>query len=93
MTIIPIKTCFVYRVIQKISDTLWATFENGWKCIFKCISWFASIIVNFNALCDAYTVYRYYTVLFKNNRKFCFLLGIIFENYFLTVSNKVEDHL
>ena len=32
------------------------------KCIFNCVSWFVSTMLNFNALCDAYTVQRHYTV-------------------------------
>ena len=29
---------------------------NGWKCTFNCSSWIIFIMLNFNALCDAYTV-------------------------------------
>ena len=51
-------------------------------------------ILNFNALCDANTVQRQsYTVLLKSDGIFCQLLRIIFGNYFLMVSNEVEDHL
>ena len=47
--------------------------------ILICVSWFVSIIQNFNALCDAYLVERQsYTVLLKNNRIFCLILGIAF---------------
>ena len=54
--------------------------ENGWKCILNCVSWFVIIILNFNALGDAYTIWRHYTVLLKSNR-ICLRLifGIIFE--------------
>ena len=60
----------------------------------NCVSWFVSIILNFNALSDAYTAQRQsYTMLLKSNRIFCQILGINFENYFLTVSNVAEDPL
>ena len=53
------KAWFIYTVAQENSHILWAKLENGWKCIFNCVSWFVSAIQNFNALCDAYTVYRH----------------------------------
>ena len=86
------KTCFICRITQKISDALWAMLGNGWKYIFNCVLWFISVIVNFNALCDTYTVYRHYTVFLKSNRAFSFLIKIIIGNYFLMVSNKIEEH-
>ena len=61
--------------------------------ILNCVSQFVSIILNFYALCDAYAAQRHYTVLFKNNKIFCLTFGITFRNYFLMVSNEVEDHL
>ena len=68
--------------------------RNGWICIFNCISWFVSIILNFNTLCDAYTVQtQCYTGLFKSSRIFCLILGITFGNYFLIVSNEDDDYL
>ena len=87
------EICFVYRITQKVSDILWIMFENGWKCILNCVSRFVSVMLNFNALCNAYTVQRHYTELLRSNRIFCLLLGIIFWNCFLTVSNEVEDYL
>ena len=78
--------CFVYRITQKISDILWARIENGWICILNCVSWFVSIILNFNALCNAYTVHRHYTVLLKRKKIFCLILEIIFRNYIFTIS-------
>ena len=63
-------------------------------CNLNYVSWFVSIILNFNALCDVYTVQRQsYTALLKSNRIFCQLLGITFGNYFLSVSNKDDDYL
>ena len=44
---------FVYRITQNISDILWTMLGNCWKSIFNCVSWFISLILNFNALCDA----------------------------------------
>ena len=61
--------------------------------ILNCVSWFLSVILNFKAFYDAHTVERHYTVLLKSNRIFCLVLRIIFGNYFLMVSNEVEDHL
>ena len=41
-----------------------------------------------------YIVMRmHYAVLLKSNRIFCLILGITFENYFLTILNEGEDHL
>ena len=77
----------------KIPDILWIMHKNGWKCILNCGSWFVSVILNFNALCDAYTVLRNYAELLGNNRIFCLILGIIFGNYFLSASNKDGNHL
>ena len=52
------------------------------------------IILNFNALSDAYTVQiQSYTGLFKSNRIFWLMLGITFGNYFSTVCNEGDDHL
>ena len=87
------KICFVHKFTQKVSDTLWAMFGNGYKYIFNCASWFASIILNFNPLCDVYAISRHCTVLLKSNRIFSFLLGIIFGNFFLSVSNNVGKYL
>ena len=56
------KVSFKNRITQKKSDILWAMLGNAWKCILKCVSWFVSVILNFNALCDAYTVQRLYRV-------------------------------
>ena len=47
------KEYFVCRITQKVSDISWTMLGNSWKCIFNCVSWFVSIVVNFNALCDA----------------------------------------
>ena len=48
---------------------------------------FQSLFLYFNALCDVYTV------ILKSNWIFCILLGMIFENYFLNISQKViEEH-
>ena len=58
MPFIWIKECFVYIIAEKIFDISWAMLGNGWKCIFNRVSWFISIILNFNALRDAYTVQR-----------------------------------
>ena len=66
---------------------------NDWKCIVKSVSWLVSIILNFNDLCYEYTVQRHYTVLLRSNRIFYIILGLTFGNYFLTVSDEVEDHL
>ena len=67
---------------------------NGWKCILNCVSWIISIILNFNAICDAHAVQRQsYRILLKNNRIICLILRIILGNYFLTVSSEVENHL
>ena len=47
------------------------------------------IILNFNALSDAYTVQiQSYTGLFKSNRIFWLMLGISFGNYILRVYNE-----
>ena len=55
---------------------------------------FVSNILNFNALCDEYTVQiQSYTVLLKSSRLFCLILGNTFGNYSLTVSNEGDDHL
>ena len=32
-------------------------------------------------------------MLLKSNKEFRLILGVTFGNYFLTVSNEVEDHL
>ena len=34
----------------------WAMLGNDYKCIFDYVSWFISIILSFNAWCDAHTV-------------------------------------
>ena len=81
------KACFVYRITQEFCEILWATLGNDWKCILN------YTILNFNSLCSAYTVWRYYTVLLKSNEIFSLPLGIIFGNYFLMVSIKVKDYL
>ena len=46
---------FKYRITQKIFDILWNMLGNFWICILNCVSWFVSFILNFTALCDAYT--------------------------------------
>ena len=74
MSFICTKDCFIYRISQKISDTLWVMLENGWKCFLNCVLRFDSNVLNFNALDDVYTV------LLKNNRIFCLLLGNIIGN-------------
>ena len=55
-----------------------------------------SILLNFNELCDAYTVQKQsYTKQFKllkSNRIFCLTLEVIFWNYFITVSNEDENY-
>ena len=89
-----IKACFVCRITQKIFDALWVIHGNGWICILNCVSWFVSTILNFNALCDAYTVQmQSYTVLLKSNRIFWLMLGTSFGNYILTVYNEGDYHL
>ena len=35
--------CFIYRITQKFSDTLWTMPWNGWKCIFDCVTWFLTL--------------------------------------------------
>ena len=80
-------------ITQKISDKVWVVLEKGWKCIFNCVSWFVSIILNVSALGDAYAVQRHYKMLLKSNRMLCLILGILFRNLFLTVSDEVEDPL
>ena len=89
------KACFVYRITQKISDKLWVILGNGCICILNCVSWFVSLILNFNALCVVAHAFQRqsYTMLLKSNRIFCLILGITFGNYFLTVSNEGDDHL
>ena len=78
----------------KDSDILLAMIGKGWICILNFISWFVSILLNFTALCDAYTVQiQSYIVIPKRNRIFCLILGIIFGNYCLTVSNEGDDNL
>ena len=60
----------------------------------KLSSIFVSIVQNFNALCDAYTVQmQSYTGLHKSKRIFWLMIGISFGNYFLTIYNKGNDHL
>ena len=84
---------FLHRFQQKISDILWAILGNGWICILKYVSWFVSIVLNFNVLCDALTVQRQsYSVLLKSNRISCLIIEITFANC-LKVSNDSEDHL
>ena len=88
------KACFVYRITQKISDILWTMLRNSWICILNCVSWKVLSMLNFDVPCDVYTVQRQsYTELLKSNRIFCLILGIPFENYFLTASNEGEDLL
>ena len=73
---------------------IWIMLGNGWKCILNCVSLFFSVILNFNALCNAFTVVqRYYTELFISDRIFCLILGIVLGNYFLTVFKEFEDLL
>ena len=72
----------ILSITQKISDILYSMLGNGRK--FVCVSQLISIILHFNALCDAHAVYRHYTMILKSDLKFCLLLGIIFGNDFLT---------
>ena len=39
-------------------DILWVMLGNGSECILNCVLWFVSVILNFNVLCDEYTVQR-----------------------------------
>ena len=88
------KACFVCRITQKISDILWIILRNSWICILNCVSWFVSIILNFIALCDLYTLQiQSYTMLLKRNRIFCLIWGITFGSHILTVSHEGDDHL
>ena len=84
---------FRNRITQMISDALWAMLRNDLKYILKYVSWFVSIILNFHAFCDAYTVERHCTVLLKSNKIICLILRRIFGNYILMVSNEAEDQL
>ena len=87
------KSIFVYRITQKISDISWVTLGNGWVCNKLFFMFFFPFILNFNALCNAYTVQiQSYTVLLKSNRIICLILGITFGSYFLSVSKEVYDH-
>ena len=61
------KSCFIYRVTQKISHKLLVMLRNDWKCIYYCVLLFVFIILNFNAFCHMYTVQRVYTVFLKRN--------------------------
>ena len=65
----------------------------NWICILKFVLWFDSVILNFNAFYNAYTVQRLYTALLRSKRIFCLVLGIMFGIYFLTVSNEIEDFM
>ena len=88
------KACFAYSFKQKIFDILWVTLGYVWIYILKCISWFVSIILNFNGHCNAYTVQiQSYAVLLKSNRIFLLMLGISFGNYFLPIYNECDDPL
>ena len=87
----------VFRMLDHTKDSK-HIMSYAWKrlrkCIFTCVSWFVSIILNFNALCDAYTVQRQnYIMLLKSNIIFRLILGITFENYSLSVSKEGDDHL
>ena len=54
------NACFVYRITQKLFDILYGVMlGNGRKYIFNYVSLFVSIISNFNALSDAYSVCRH----------------------------------
>ena len=57
---------FVHRIKLKISNIYWTMLGNGWKCILNCVSWFVSVILNFKALCIAYTVQRHCTDLLRS---------------------------
>ena len=84
----------MYRITQKIFDVLWVVLGNGCISILNCVSWFVSIMLNFNALCDVYAVQiQSYSVLLKSNRIFCPIFGITFGNYFLVVPNEGYDQL
>ena len=50
------------------------------KIYFKLCSLFVSIILNFNAIIEAYIVQKHYTVLLKNNTIFDLILEIFFGN-------------
>ena len=77
--------------MKKIFDTLRIMLQNSWICILNCASWFVSIILNFNALCDVYTVQRQsYTLLIKRNIIFCPILGIILGNVWICILNFVS---
>ena len=71
----------IYRITQKISDIVCVILGNSWICILKILSWFVSIILNFNALFDAYTVQiqklQCYSK-FKSGRILWLMLGISF---------------
>ena len=45
-----------------IYDVLWGVLGYGLKCVFNCVPWFVSIMLNIYALCGAYTVQRHYAV-------------------------------
>ena len=72
-------SCIVYRITQKISDISWTLLGNGWKCILNCVLRSVSIILNFNAFCDAHKAQRHYIVLLKSNGT-RLKLEIIFRN-------------
>ena len=50
------KNMFHMQDHTKISDISWVILGIVWICILYCISQFVSIILNFIALCDMYTV-------------------------------------
>ena len=69
----------MFRIQNDTKDfnILWAMLGNGCICILNCVLWLVSIILNFNALSDAYSVQRYsYTALLKSNRVFCPIVGV-----------------
>ena len=59
---------------------LWAMLNNGWKCIFYYVSWFVSIILNFNAHYGAYSL----TGLYSITQKFKYFTS--YWKYFLEIT-------
>ena len=78
-----IKACFVY------SSHIRFLIYYG-LCLKTAVNvFFIDFIVNFNAVCDAYTVQRHYTVLLKTNR-ICLTSGIFSGNYILRFPTKLK---
>ena len=87
------KSMFCIQDSTKDFWYVWVIHGNSWMGILNCVSWFASIALNFNVFCVAYTIQiQSYKVLLRSSRIFCLILGILtFGKYFLTVSNKGDD--